>query len=87
MKVLLAEDDPFIREGLAEILRSEGYRVLQAEDGETALELFEAEPPDFVCLDIMMPKLSGYDVCKRMRATRPWFRSSSSVPSRKRSTR
>ncbi len=71
MKVLLAEDDQFIREGLAEILRGEGYRVLQAEDGETALELFEAQPPDFVCLDIMMPKLGGYDVCKRMRATRP----------------
>ena len=71
MKVLLAEDDRFIREGLAEILRSEGYRVFQAEDGEAALELFEAEPPDFVCLDIMMPKLSGYDACKRMRATRP----------------
>jgi len=71
LKVLLAEDDQFTREGLAEILRSEGYRVLQAEDGQTALELFEAEPPDFVCLDIMMPKLSGYDTCKRMRAMRP----------------
>jgi DNA-binding response OmpR family regulator len=71
LKVLLAEDDQFIREGLAEILRREGYRVLQAEDGETALKLFEAESPDFVCLDIMMPKLSGYDACKRMRATRP----------------
>ena len=71
MKVLLAEDDRFTREGLAEILRNEGYRVLQAEDGEMALQLFEAESPDFVCLDIMMPKLSGYDACKRMRATRP----------------
>ncbi len=71
MKVLLAEDDRFIREGLAEILRNEGYQVRQAADGEKALELFEAEPPDFVCLDVMMPKLSGYDACKRMRATRP----------------
>ena len=71
MRVLLAEDDQFIREGLAEILRSEGYRVVQAQDGETALELFEADRPDFVCLDIMMPKLSGYDVCKRMRESQP----------------
>ena len=71
MKVLLAEDDPLIREGLAEILRLEGYRVVPAGDGESALELFESESPDFVCLDIMMPKASGYDVCRRMRATRP----------------
>ncbi len=71
MKVLLAEDDQFTREGLAEVLRGEGYEVLQAEDGEAALELFETELPDFVCLDIMMPKLSGYDTCKTMRATRP----------------
>jgi len=71
VKVLLAEDDQFIREGLAEILRSEGYRVLQAEDGETALKLFESATPDFVCLDIMMPKLSGYDVCRQMRDLSP----------------
>lgn len=71
MKVLLAEDDQFTRQGLAEVLRSEGYQVLQADDGEVALKLFETELPDFVCLDIMMPKLSGYDTCKKMRATRP----------------
>lgn len=71
MKVLLAEDDKFIREGLAEILRIEGYRVVLAGDGESALRLFESESPDFVCLDIMMPKASGYDVCRRMRAARP----------------
>ncbi len=68
MKVLLVEDDRHIREGLAEILQTEGYAVLEAADGEAAMELFAAETPDFVCLDIMMPKLSGYDVCKRIRA-------------------
>ena len=71
MKVLLAEDDKFIREGLAEILRTEGYRVVVAPDGESALELFESEAPDFVCLDVMMPKLSGYDVCRKIREARP----------------
>ena len=71
MKVLLAEDDKFIREGLAEILLGEGYRVVSAADGESAMRLFESENPDFVCLDIMMPKLGGYDVCKRIRAARP----------------
>ncbi len=71
MKVLLAEDDKYIREGLAEILLGEGYRVIEAADGQAAVELFEAESPDFVCLDIMMPKLSGYDVCRKMRAASP----------------
>ena len=71
MKVLVAEDDQLIRNGLAEILKREGYSVVQAEDGENALELFRLESPDFVCLDIMMPKISGYDACKKMRAARP----------------
>lgn len=71
MKVLIAEDDPLIREGLADILQREGYTVVQAEDGSTALALFDAEAPDFVCLDIMMPGLSGYDACQRMRSERP----------------
>lgn len=71
MKVLLAEDDELIRNGLAEILKREGYCVVQANDGESALKLFESESPDFVCLDIMMPKISGYEACKQMRAARP----------------
>ena len=71
MKVLLAEDDKNIRQGVAEILAGEGYRVIQAGDGRTAMELFESDSPDFVCLDIMMPGLGGYDVCRRMRALSP----------------
>ncbi|MCH8044756.1 MAG: response regulator transcription factor [Planctomycetes bacterium] len=71
MKVLLAEDDRLTREGLAEVLRAEGYSVVEAEDGAEALRLFAEESPDFVCLDIMMPKINGYDLCRRMRADRP----------------
>ncbi|MDP6446139.1 MAG: response regulator transcription factor [Pirellulaceae bacterium] len=71
MKVLIAEDDALTRNGLAEVLRSEGYGVVVAEDGQSALEMFESESPDLVCLDIMMPEVNGYDVCRRMRATRP----------------
>ena len=71
MKVLLAEDDRLTREGLAEVLRSEGYSVVEAEDGDAAIRLFAEESPDFVCLDIMMPKINGYDLCRRMRAERP----------------
>jgi len=67
MKVLVAEDDPLIREGLAEILEKEGYEVVQAADGEEALRRFESEAPEFVCLDIMMPGRSGYDVCRILR--------------------
>jgi DNA-binding response OmpR family regulator len=70
MKVLLAEDDLLTRQGLAEILEAEGYDVIQAEDGRAALQQFESERPDFVCLDIMMPEINGYDLCKRMRAAR-----------------
>jgi DNA-binding response OmpR family regulator len=68
MKVLLAEDDEHTRRGLAEVLLAEGYRVLEAADGAQALRTFESEAPDFVCLDIMMPDLDGYEVCRRIRS-------------------
>ena len=69
MKVLIAEDDANTRAGLVEILRDEGYETVDARDGEEALDLFRRETPDFVCLDIMMPKVSGYDVCRSIRRT------------------
>ncbi len=68
MKVLVAEDDRNIREGLRQILRAEGYDVVLAEDGKKALELYEKERPDFVLLDIMMPGEDGYSVCRKIRA-------------------
>lgn len=71
MKVLLAEDDELTRQGLAEVLASEGYQVIQAADGAAAIELFRTDLPDFVCLDIMMPGRSGYDVCRAIRTTHP----------------
>ena len=69
MKVLIAEDDRHTREGLVEILQTEGYEVIAADNGVAALELFQHEAPDFVCLDVMMPRLDGYEVCKRIRKT------------------
>jgi DNA-binding response OmpR family regulator len=71
MKVLIAEDDENTRRGLVEILESEGCRVVEARDGKKALQLFEQEGPDFVCLDIMMPGLNGYDVCRELRRAAP----------------
>lgn len=68
VKILIAEDDPLTRQGLAEILLAEGYEVVQAADGQEAVERFTAEPPDLVCLDVMMPRMNGYDVCRRIRA-------------------
>ena len=71
MKVLIAEDDPNTREGLREILEAEGYEVLTVPDGQKALETYRAEKPQVLCLDIMMPQVNGYDVCREIRRTDP----------------
>ena len=71
MKILVAEDDQHTRHGLAEVLEGEGYTVLTANNGKQALALFTEHAPDFVCLDIMMPEVSGYDVCREIRRFNP----------------
>jgi DNA-binding response OmpR family regulator len=71
MKVLVAEDDRHIREGLCAILSDEGYETVVAADGREALARFVADVPHFVLLDIMMPGASGYDVCREIRARNP----------------
>ena len=65
---LLVDDEDSIQKLLAYPLEREGYRVLQARDGEEALERFGSERVDLVVLDIMLPKLDGLEVCKRLRA-------------------
>lgn len=67
-KILLAEDDANIRLGLVATLESDGYSVTAASDGAQALKLFPQEKFDLVLLDVMMPKASGYDVCRELRA-------------------
>ena len=67
-KILIAEDDPNIRLGLLATLESEGYAVTVAVDGAQALKLFPQQKFDLVILDVMMPKASGYDVCRELRA-------------------
>jgi len=71
MKVLVAEDDMHIREGLMEILAREGYQPLGAADGLQAMTLFRREAPAFVCLDVMMPGRDGYEVCREIRKSNP----------------
>jgi DNA-binding response OmpR family regulator len=66
--ILLVDDEDSIQKLLAYPLEREGYRVLQARDGEEALRRFASEHVDLVVLDIMLPKLDGLEVCKRLRA-------------------
>jgi len=66
--VLVVEDEVNMREALVYLLRSEGYLALEAEDGEQAVGIFNAEGADLVLLDLMLPKLSGKEVCKAIRA-------------------
>lgn len=67
-RVLIAEDDPLLRMVLHTMLRHAGYDVLLAEDGAQALVLFEREAIDLIMLDVVMPHLTGFDVCRRVRA-------------------
>ena len=67
MKILVAEDDKYTRDGLVEILDGEGYETVAAQDGKEALDLYRSESPDMACLDIMMPGMNGYDVCREIR--------------------
>jgi two-component system, OmpR family, phosphate regulon response regulator PhoB len=66
--VLLVEDEPAQREILSYNLEAEGYRVIQAGDGEEALSHIQDELPDLIVLDWMMPKLSGLEVCRRLKS-------------------
>ncbi|VUS42399.1 Alkaline phosphatase synthesis transcriptional regulatory protein PhoP [Klebsiella huaxiensis] len=67
MKILIAEDDANIRQGLVDVLSREGYTLLAAPDGREALAIYHREMPDFVLLDIMMPEMDGYSVCREIR--------------------
>ncbi len=67
--ILLVDDEDSVRKVLAFPLEHDGYVVVQAADGEEALERFAAQRIDLVVLDIMLPKLDGLEVCKRLRAT------------------
>ncbi len=66
--ILLVDDEDAVQKLLAYPLEREGYRVVPARDGQEALDLFGAENPDLVVLDITLPRLDGLEVCKRLRA-------------------
>ncbi|WP_028217443.1 response regulator [Paraburkholderia oxyphila] len=68
--VLLADDDRQLLRAFQTVLETEGFRVLTAPDGETAMAIVTAEHPDIVVTDYMMPKVDGVELCRRLRANR-----------------
>jgi DNA-binding response OmpR family regulator len=70
-KILIVEDEPNMVAGLRDNFEFEGYQVSTAPDGVAGLERALSEVPDLVILDVMMPRMSGLDVCKQLKAKRP----------------
>ena len=68
--VLIVEDDPVILRGLKDNFAMEGYSVQTASDGERGLEMALASPPDLLVLDLMLPGLNGYEICRSLREDR-----------------
>ena len=66
-KVLICDDEPYILESVSFVARAEGYVALTAEDGEEALRLARSERPDLIFLDLMMPRLNGFQVCRTLK--------------------
>jgi DNA-binding response OmpR family regulator len=67
MRILVVDDDAPSVKMISFLLREEGYEVVSADNGSAALELVEREPPDLVILDVMMPRMDGFEVCRRIR--------------------
>ena len=70
-RILIVEDEPAMVAGLRDNFEFEGYEVISADNGEAGLERALADDPDLVVLDVMMPRMSGLDVCKQLKAKRP----------------
>ncbi len=67
-KVLIVDDEPHILRSLGFVLKKAGYGVLEARSGAEALDVMQQERPELVFLDIMMPELDGYEVCRRIKS-------------------
>lgn len=67
-KILIVEDNEDSRELVVKVLRNKGYEMVEAADGEEAVEKAVAEKPDLILLDISLPKLDGYEVAKRLKS-------------------
>jgi DNA-binding response OmpR family regulator len=67
-KVLVVDDEPFICRSLSFVLRKDDYEVFEARNGEEALEVIRDQRPDLVFLDVMMPKINGFDVTRTVKS-------------------
>jgi len=72
-RILIVDDENAIRCGLASALRRSGFDVLEAQDGEQALQSVDRHAPDLIVLDILMPGMDGREVCRRNGRTVPGF--------------
>src|SRR2546428_5762777 len=70
-RILIVEDEPAMVAGLRDNFEFEGYDVITAPDGVAGLERALKEAPDIVILDVMMPRMSGFDGCKQLKSKRP----------------
>ena len=70
--ILIADDEPNIVLSLEFLLQEAGYRTEGARDGQEALDALARQVPDLILLDVMMPRLSGFDVCQRVRENPAW---------------
>lgn len=71
MKILVVEDDPMLRDGLVDLLTGAGHAVEAVADGASAVAAGQQQPFDLVLLDLMLPRLDGFEVCRRLRTARP----------------
>ncbi len=67
-RILAVDDEPHILKLVSFSLRAQGFEVLEATDGLSAVEIAQAEHPDLILLDVMMPALDGYEACRRIKA-------------------
>ncbi len=70
--VLIVDDEEYIVTSLEYVMKSAGYKVVVAYDGEQAIEKTKETAPDLLILDVMMPKLDGFEVCEKIRANPLW---------------
>ncbi len=68
MRILVVDDEPAVRDAVDRALRLDGHEVALAEDGRAALDQLAAAPPDALVLDLLMPRVDGLEVCRRLRA-------------------
>jgi DNA-binding response OmpR family regulator len=69
-KILIVEDNPALLRGLKDNFQAQGYQVRTANDGEKGLDALLRDPPDLVLLDLMLPKVNGYEICRQARSRR-----------------